>query len=34
MASALEATRNARRRSLFEAQHEIDRKRGDLIEEL
>ncbi|MBS3968392.1 MAG: DEAD/DEAH box helicase family protein [Truepera sp.] len=31
---ALEAARNARRRSLFDAQDEIDRKRGDLIEEI
>ena len=31
---ALEATRSAKRRSLFDAQDEIDKMRGDLIEEL
>lgn len=31
---ALETLRNSRRRALFDAQDEIDRKRGDLIEEI
>jgi hypothetical protein len=34
MGSALETSHNTKRRSLLEAQDEIDRKRGDLIEEL
>ena len=31
---ALEAERNQKRRALFEAQDEIDRKRGELIAQL